>query len=178
MDGRVTESVRNFDVSEFQHSDCQIFRNLFPLYLHEMSVFHSVIPNEFGLFSEDDHKSTADDSYLKTLCDKPNVCRIVLARENSRPVGFLAEVRGEKYVPCEFAHEIRELFVVNARRRSSCASQLVDQCLRNRVESSSLIRIFSANQLGSKFWHSYALSRQRKFEKIRAENQIDHFCLS
>lgn len=106
--------------------DAQVIRNLWPLYQHDLSRFTGAVPNQHGIFSDDDRTTTLA-QHLESLdpwWSEPEVLFPYLIVVDGAPAGFnliAARPRFAKEIPADFV--VHEFFVLQAYRGSTVAEQ-------------------------------------------------------
>ncbi|HCK64925.1 MAG TPA: hypothetical protein DHW49_01545 [Anaerolineae bacterium] len=108
------------------NQDAQTIKNLWSLYQHDVSEFDGAVPNQHGIFS-DDEKITTLEKHLDSLnpwwSDPVSLFPYLIVVDDS-PAGFnliAAKARLPKEIQADFV--VHEFFVLHAYRGSSVAEQ-------------------------------------------------------
>jgi aminoglycoside 6'-N-acetyltransferase I len=80
----------NIDVKLTDKNDAYIIKNLYPLYLHDLSGHHGTFPNCHGIYEDTDDFITLQDQYVvqNVWWEKPGCLFPFLILVDGRPAGF------------------------------------------------------------------------------------------
>ena len=93
-----------------------IAKNLYSLYLHDLSEFEDVVPNEHGILEPELVRTLADQGEVQNVWwEKSEVLFPFLICVDGVPAGFNFIATGE-YVPTEADYLVHEFFLVHAFR--------------------------------------------------------------
>lgn len=112
--------------------DAAAIRNLYPLYLHDVSAYERKTPNRHGVLSDDDSLRTWGELLDRNSAwwERPGVLFPYLIRVDGVPVGFDLIASGP-YVPTagvDFV--VYEFFVVHAFRGTGVAAAAAQEGIR------------------------------------------------
>ena len=99
-------------------NDAYIIKNLYPLYLHDLSEFDGSLPNSHGLIGEEENVRTLEQQgeVQKTWWERPRELFPYLILADGRPAGFNL-IAGKPFVPVEgIDYEVHEFFLLHAFR--------------------------------------------------------------
>ena len=142
------------EVVESVPASAHVIRNLYPLYLHDLSEFSGDVPNEHGVYEPERSVRTlaqqGDLAYQRVWWEKPGVLFPFLVLVEGAPGGF-ALVGTPPYASPDAEFRMQEFFVVRAYRGRGIAGRAATDLferLRGRWELAVLPR-----NLGSQaFW--------------------------
>ena len=131
-----------------------IIKNMYPLYLHDLSGIHGIKPNKHGIFEEDD---------IKTLSEQYNIQQIwfehtgelfpYLIIVDDIPAGFCLIGSG-KYVSKDVDYFIYEVFLLSVFRGKSIARKALHEILDKHSGKWMLFtHSTDNNQCAKSFWH-------------------------
>ena len=98
-----------------------ILQNLYPYYLHDLSEFQEILPNQHGLFESDEIISYEKETFLKVWWEHPEQLFPVIIRVDDRPAGFA--LIGTKPYSGDRDYEIMEFFILKPYRQKGLAEQ-------------------------------------------------------
>ena len=132
-------------------STAQIFKNLYPLYLHDLSAFHDdVQPNQYGIL-EDDNSATLEMQmlgYNYWLSDA--LLQSFLIRVAGRSAGF-ALVTTPAYAPDRAYSELHEFFLLHPFRARGLAG-VAAQLTMATAPGAWMLRVLPRNEPALRFW--------------------------
>ena len=126
-----------------------ILQNLYPCYLHDLSEFIDVFPNQFGLFESEEISSYDKETFLKEWWQHPDEEFPFLIRVEDRPAGFALVI--SKPYSGNTDHEIMEFFMLKPYRKHGLAELAVNQVFE-RFHGSWKIKALPRNLPGRGFW--------------------------
>jgi predicted acetyltransferase len=135
----------------FTTNTAHIYRNLYPLYLHDLSAFkNKSIPNEHGvLFSDESKTLEAQMDNLSYWLNDPFL-KSYLIRVNGLPAGF-SLVTTAAYSPNKATTELHEFFLLHPFRGRGIGAQAVSMTLVT-VSGSWMLRVLPRNTPALAFW--------------------------
>lgn len=104
-----------------------IIRNIYPLYLHDLSESNGTFPNEYGIYEEEPIK-TLEEQYNKQdiWFQKPDVLFPYIIFADRKPAGF-ALVSTGPYAPKSTDHYLFEYFLLRPYRGKNVAEAAAKQ---------------------------------------------------
>lgn len=108
------------------HEDAQTIMNLWSLYQHDVSEFDGAVPNQHGIFSDNNKTANLNEHVesLRPWWNKPESLFPYLIVVDDLPAGFnliAAKAMLPKEIQADFV--VHEFFVLHAYRGSSVAQQ-------------------------------------------------------
>lgn len=153
------------ELVESTRADAYVVKNLYPLYLHDLSAFTGDRPNPHGILDEDPAvRSLADQMVgIDIWWQKPGVLYPFLIRvDDGRPAGFVM-VATPPHVASGVDYMLHEFFILHAYRGTGLAQQAA--------------RAAFARFRGT--WHAYVLPRNdraiRFWTKVIADETAGRF---
>lgn len=102
--------------------NADIIRNIYPLYLHDLSEVYGNIPNEYGIYEEDNIKSLAEQYDIQNdWFQNPNQLFPFIIMVDGKPAGFDLVSTG-KYAPKGMDYYVFEFFLLRPYRGKGIAS--------------------------------------------------------
>lgn len=147
-----------------------IIKNLYPLYLHDLSEHYGNFPNDYGIYEEEPMKTLMEQYEVQNAWfEKPGVLYPFIIMVDEKPAGFML-ITSFPIVPSkEVDYYVCEFFILRPYRRKNigqiAAKQVFDKFLgtwelyTNHLE---------ANIKGQKFWRrtvsEYTNNNYKEFE--------------
>lgn len=104
-----------------------IIRNLYPLYLYDLSEIFGNVPNVYGIYEEDSIQTLAEQYAVQDLWFKhPNELFPFIIMVNDMPAGFILVSTG-KYAPKTTDYYVYETFLLRPYRGKDIAETAVIQ---------------------------------------------------
>jgi RimJ/RimL family protein N-acetyltransferase/predicted acetyltransferase len=104
-----------------------IIRNLYPLYLHDLSEIYGNVPNEYGIYEEEPIKTLAEQySVQNTWFEKPGLLYPYITYVNKQPAGF-ALVSTKQFAPDGLDTYLFEFFLLRPYRGKLVAETAAKQ---------------------------------------------------
>lgn len=131
-----------------------IIRNIYPLYLHDLSEIHENVPNEYGIY-EDEAMKTLDEQYhvQDTWFQKPGLLFPFIIFADKRPTGF-ALISTGKFAPKGTDYYVYEFFLLRPYRGKNIAEIAAKQIFdKFRGNWELFTNPTTLNQRGQSFWH-------------------------
>jgi predicted acetyltransferase len=128
-----------------------IIKNLYPLYLHDLSEFSGELPNEHGVIEPTPVRTLVEQADVQNVWwTRPGVLFPLLIRVDVRPAGFCM-VAAAPHVPEDIEYDMKEFFLLRPYRGRgigrSAAVQALDR-FRGRWE----VQVLPANVPAQRFW--------------------------
>jgi len=106
----------NVRITPSTAADAYIVKNLYPLYLHDLSQFGGEMANEHGILEPDAASTLAEQGEMQSIWwNKPNVLFPFIIRDGGRIAGF-AFVARPPHAPESTDHTLHEFFLLHAFR--------------------------------------------------------------
>jgi predicted acetyltransferase len=115
------------EVLESVPESAHVIRNLYPLYLYDLSEFGGHTPNEHGVYEPEPSVRTlaqqGDLTYQRVWWEKPGVLFPFLVMVDGRPGGFVL-ICASPYAPPAADYSVQEFFLLRPHRGSGIAEQV------------------------------------------------------
>lgn len=121
----------NIEVTLSDVNNAYVIKNMYPLYLHDLSAFHGYLPNKHGILEDEEQFKTLSDQYdvQDRWWKEPAHLFPYLISVNSLPAGF-AFVSASPYTSPGYDYSVYEFFLLSPFRGKSvgqyAAFQLFD----------------------------------------------------
>ncbi|MBZ9622489.1 GNAT family N-acetyltransferase [Clostridium sp. FP2] len=130
-----------------------IIKNIYPLYLHDLSEHCGDLPNEYGIYEEEPMKTLADQYEVQKIWfEKANVLFPYIIRVDDKPAGFIL-IATKPYAPKTSDYYVNEFFLLRPYRGKNigeiAAKQVFDK-FQGRWEL--YTNHLPKNLKGQKFW--------------------------
>jgi len=130
-----------------------IIKNIYPLYLHDLSEHYGNVPNEYGIYEDEPIKTLADQYEVQNIWfEKPKILFPYIIMADEKPAGFIL-IATTPYVSKTTDYYVNEFFVLRPYRGKNigeiAAKQVFDKFL-GRWEL--YTNPSSKNFKGQKFW--------------------------
>lgn len=114
----------NLKVILADNSNGFIIKNMYPLYLHELAGIHGILPNQYGIFEEENTYKTLQDQYdtQQAWFEHPDVLFPYLIYADGIPAGFCLVGSGP-YVPKDADYYVYETFLLRPFRGQDIMTQ-------------------------------------------------------
>jgi len=98
-------------------TNCHIIKNMYPLYLHDLSGIHGILPNSSGIFEEEEIIQTLTQQYevQQVWFEHPGELFPYLIYVDNRPAGFILIGSG-RFVPADVEYYVYETFLLSVYR--------------------------------------------------------------
>ncbi|MDF2543790.1 MAG: hypothetical protein K0S47_3508 [Herbinix sp.] len=151
-----------------------IIKNMYPLYLHDLSELHGTLPNQHGIFEDGDVKTLADQYDIQQpWFEHPGVLFPYLIMVDDIPAGFCLVATG-RFVPPGSEIYIYETFLLKPFRGKSISYQaVIDIFNRHRGEWMLYTNATENNYRAQLFWCKTLGSYTQGNYRISVQN-IDH----
>lgn len=152
-------------------STAQIFKNLYPLYLHDLSAYHDdAQPNQHGILEDDDSATLEMQMLGHDYWLSDALLQSFLIRVAGRPAGF-ALVTTPAYAPNHAYSELHEFFLLHpfrARGLAGVAAQLTFAI----APGSWILRVLPRNEPALRFWRKTLLMLSSDLRESLGENEM------
>jgi predicted acetyltransferase len=102
--------------------NANIIKNIYPLYLHDLSEFYGNLPNEYGIYETEPIKTLAEQYDVQdTWFHKPDELFPFIIMVDGKPAGFDLVSTG-KYAPKEMDYYLYEFFLLRPYRGKDIGS--------------------------------------------------------
>ncbi|MBZ9686322.1 GNAT family N-acetyltransferase [Clostridium estertheticum] len=130
-----------------------IIKNIYPLYLHDLSEHYEDLPNEYGIYDEKTIKTLAQQYEVQNVWfEKPNVLFPYIIMVDDKPAGFIL-IATTPYVPKTTDYYVNEFFLLRPYRGKNIGeigAKLVFDKFLGRWEL--YTNHLPKNLKGQKFW--------------------------
>ena len=130
-----------------------IIKNLYPLYLHDLSEHYEDLPNEYGIYEDEPIKTLAQQYEVQNIWfENPNILFPYIITVDDKPAGFIL-IATTPYSPKTTDYYVNEFFLLRPYRGKDigeiAAKQVFDKFTgRWEVYTNHLPK----NLIGQKFW--------------------------
>lgn len=133
--------------------DAYIIKNLYPLYLHDLSEQNGTLPNKHGIYEESDEYVTLNDQceVLNIWWTKPNALFPFLILVDDNPAGFIF-VATPPYCLKGNDYFLNEIFLLRPYRGKGIAEEAVTNVFDRFKGKWGLFTCPSPDVTGEKFW--------------------------
>ena len=133
--------------------NANIIKNIYPLYLHDMSEVYGNVPNEYGIYENGPIKTLAEQYDVQNIWfEKPNKLFPFIIMADGKPAGFDLVGTGE-YIPKEMDYYVYEFFLLRPYRGKNIASVAAKQVFdKFSGEWGLYVAPSGKNPRGEKFW--------------------------
>jgi aminoglycoside 6'-N-acetyltransferase I len=132
-------------------NDAYIVKNLYPLYLHDLSEFSGEKPNQHGILEPNAVATLAEQGEVQTIWwQKPDVLFPFIIQADDRIAGF-AFVARPPYVPEKIDHVLQEFFLLRSFRRTGIGRRAAFEIF-NRFPGRWQLEVLAKNFPAQAFW--------------------------
>lgn len=131
-----------------------IIRNIYPLYLHDLSEIHGNVPNEYGIY-EDEPMKTLDEQYRvqDIWFQKPGLLFPFIIFADKKPAGF-SLISTREFAPKGVDYYVYEFFLLRPYRGKSIAEVAAKQVFdKFRGDWELFTNPTTLNKRAQSFWH-------------------------
>ena len=149
----------------------QIFKNLYPLYLHDLSAYQDdARPNQHGILESDDSATLEQQmlGYDYWLSDP--LLHSFLIRVAGRPAGF-ALVTTPAYAPNQAYSELHEFFLLHAFRARGLGGQAAQLAFAT-APGVWILRVLPRNEPALRFWRKTLLALSSDLRESFGEDEM------
>lgn len=131
-----------------------IIRNIYPLYLHDLSEIYGNIPNDYGIYEEESIKTLNEQYYIQdTWFQKPELLFPFIIFVDRRPAGFNLVATGG-YAPKGTDYFVYEFFLLRPYRGKNIAEIAAKQVFdKFRGKWELYTNPTTLNKRGQSFWN-------------------------
>lgn len=130
-----------------------IIKNIYPLYLHDLSEHYGNLPNEYGIYEDEPMKTLIEQYDVQNIWfEKPDILFPYIIMVDEKPAGFML-IATAPYVPKTTDYYVNEFFLLRPYRGKNIgeiAARLVFNKFLGRWELHT--NSMSTNLKGQKFW--------------------------
>jgi aminoglycoside 6'-N-acetyltransferase I len=163
----------NISLKPSNLEDASIFKNLYPLYLHDLSAFHEIIPNQHGILEPENpdvrdlvgHGEHFDYWYKHDGILFPHLIWV-----DDMPAGFVLVSRAP-WVIEDVDVEMREFFLLHAFRGRGIAQIAALEAFK-RFPGRWGLRILPRNARAIWFWKKTVTAFAGEFTEGMLEDQV------
>lgn len=143
------------EVNLSSKNEAYIIKNLYPLYLHDLSELYGDLPNSHGIFEESDDYVTLNDQYdvQNIWWEKQDVLFPFLIKVDKKPAGFIL-IASPPYCNKGIAYFVNEMFLLRPFRGKGIAEFAAVKVFEQFQGKWELFTNPSAekNKVGQNFW--------------------------
>jgi predicted acetyltransferase len=115
------------DVVLANEQNSNIIKNIYPLYLHDLSEVYGNVPNEYGIYEDEPIKTLSEQYDVQNIWfQKPNLLLPFIIMVDGKPAGFDLVSTG-KYAPKGMDYYVYEFFLLRPYRGKSIAEIVAKQ---------------------------------------------------
>jgi len=135
--------------------NANIIKNMYPLYLHDISEHYENTPNEYGIYEDEPIKTLAEQYDIQNIWfEKPEELFPFLIMVDDKPAGF-ALIASKQFAPPTTDYYVNEFFILRPYRGkglSQIAAKKVFDKFSGRWEL--YTNHLPKNIIGQKFWRN------------------------
>ncbi|MDF2872459.1 MAG: hypothetical protein K0R05_4034 [Anaerocolumna sp.] len=106
-----------------------IIKNMYPLYLHDLAEIHGILPNQHGIFEDDETRTLAEQYDIQNIWfENPKELFPYYVTVDGIPAGFCLIASG-KYVLKEVDYYVNETFILRPFRNKGISQEAVIRVL-------------------------------------------------
>ncbi len=130
-----------------------IIKNLYPLYLYDLSEHYGNLPNEYGIYEDEPVKNLIDQYEIQNIWfEKPNILFPYIIMVDEKPAGFML-VATKPYVSPETDYYVNEFFILRNYRGKKVAEIAAKQVFDRFLGRWELFtNHLEENIRGQKYW--------------------------
>ena len=135
----------------FTSETAHVFRNLYPLYLHDLSAFNSAAPNEHGILESNPYRTLEEQMEAHNAwLELPDSLFPYLIRVDGAPAGFCL-VATHPHIERDSDYLIHEFFLLHAYRGRGVGQQAAVQAF-DRFRGRWHVYVLPDNLRAVSFW--------------------------
>jgi aminoglycoside 6'-N-acetyltransferase I len=143
----------NVTVNLSGETDGYIIKNLYPLYLHDLSEFSDTLPNEHGILEPDAVRTLSEQGEVQNIWwQRRGKLLPFLIRVELVPAGFAFIVKSPEENP-EIDFCLQEFFIVRAYRRTGVGRRAAEELFR-RFPGQWELYVLAKNLNAQAFWRA------------------------
>ncbi len=133
--------------------NANIIKNIYPLYLHDLSEIYGNVPNEYGIYEDEPIKTLAEQYNVQTdWFQNPNQLFPFIIMVDGKPAGFDLVGTG-KYAPKGMDNYVFDFFLLRPYRGKNIASIAAKEIFDKFPGKWGLyVAPLGTNPRGEKFW--------------------------
>ncbi|MEF2246498.1 hypothetical protein [Paenibacillus sp. IITD108] len=144
----------NIDVQLTDKNDANVIKNLYPLYLYDLSGHYDRLPNLHGIYEESDDLRTLSDQYevQNIWWEKPDILFPFLILVNGIPAGFIL-IATPPHCNKGVDYFVNEFFLIQSLRGQGIAERAAIMVFEQFKGNWELFtNPIEKNIVGQKFW--------------------------
>jgi predicted acetyltransferase len=119
--------IVEIDVVLANEQNSNIIKNIYPLYLYDLSEVYGNVPNEYGIYEDEPIKTLSEQYEVQHLWfEKPNLLLPFIIMVDGKPAGFHLVATGE-YAPKGVDYYVYEFFLLRPYRGKNIAEIVAKQ---------------------------------------------------
>jgi len=123
--------IVEIDVVLANEQNSNIIKNIYPLYLYDLSEVYGNVPNDYGIYEDEPIKTLSEQYEVQHLWfEKPNLLLPFIIMVDGKPAGFDLVATGE-YAPKGMDYYVYEFFLLRPYRGKNiseiAAKQIFDK---------------------------------------------------
>lgn len=146
----------NVEVILATKENAKIIKNMYPLYLHDLSEIYGNVPNEYGIYEEGiEPIKTLGEQYdiQNPWFEHPGILFPYITMVDGRPAGFCL-VSTKQFAPENVDYYVMEYFLLRPYRGKDIAETAAKQVFnKHQGKWEIYTNPTSKNVKGQKFWH-------------------------
>jgi aminoglycoside 6'-N-acetyltransferase I len=156
------------------NENSNIIKNLYPLYLHDLSEHYEDFPNEYGIYEEEPIKTLTEQYEVQNIWfEKPNVLFPYIIMVEDKPAGFML-IATAPYAPKTTDYYVSEFFLLRPYRGKNIAQAAAKQVFDKFPGIWELYtNHLPKNLIGQKFWRK-TVSSYANNNYYESEGQTVH----
>lgn len=151
-----------------------IIKNMYPLYLHDLSAAHGDMPNKHGLFEEEDEIETLIDQYnvQDIWFNNPGVLYPYIVYVDDLPAGFCFVASGQPADRFDAEFIVYEFFILNPFRGKGVSLEAIEMILNEHKGTWVLYtNSTSNNKVAQGFWKKALSAYGYKISELEVDGQ-------
>lgn len=133
--------------------NANIIKNIYPLYLHDLSEAYGNVPNDYGIYEDEPIKTLAEQYDVQNIWfERPNKLLPFIIMADGKPAGFDLVAAGE-FAPKGMDYYVYEFFLLRPYRGKDIASIAAKQIFDKFLGKWGLyVAPSGKNPRGETFW--------------------------
>lgn len=131
----------------------KIIKNMYPLYLHDLSEHYEEYPNEYGIYEEEPIKTLEEQYDVQNIWfEKPEALYPNIIMVDEKPAGFIL-ISKAPYAPKTTDYYLSEFFLLRPYRGRGIAEKAANEIFKRYIGRWELYtNHVEKNIAGQKFW--------------------------